>query len=188
MIIIVAGRRTDAKDATDKRFPLENSKSVKEEIKKFLKTSDVHTLISSGACGADLIAMEAAGELNIERLMILPFDEKEFREISVTDRPGEWHLIYDPLIEKLRQTGGLIELDYSEDDPDAFEKTNTVIMDKAGELSVKNSEKVMALIIWDGVPKNENDTTLHFKTEAMKRGFLVNEIKTIYHDQSQTAP
>ena len=186
MIIIVAGRRTDAKDATDRRFPLENTKSVKEEIKKQFKSSDAKTLISSGACGADLAAMEVASDLGIECYMILPFDENKFRNISVTDRPGEWQLIYDPLIEKLKSSKSLIVLGYSADDPLAFEKTNTVIMDKASELSVKRSEKVMALIVWDGIPKNENDTTLHFKNEAMKRGFLVNEIKTIHHDQSQT--
>ena len=39
----------------------------------------------------------------------------------------------------------------------------------------------MALIVWDGIAKNENDTTLHFKDEALKRGFLVNEINTIHH-------
>jgi len=181
MIIIVAGRRTDAKDASDKRFPLENTKSVKEEIKKQFKSSDAKTLISSGACGADLVAMEVAGESGIEQVMILPFDEVNFKKISVTDRPGDWQLIYDPLIEKLKKTKGLIVLDFSVDDPSAFEKTNTVIMDKAKELSVQRTEEVMALIVWDGIAKNENDTTLHFKDEALKRGFLVNEINTIHH-------
>ena len=182
MIIVVAGRRTDAYDAKDKRFPLENTKHVKDEIKKLFKSTLARTIISSGACGADLIAMQVAQESNLEKIMILPFDENNFRKISVTDRPGDWHLIYDPLIEKLKGTEGLVVLNYSVADPLAFEKTNMVILDKAFELSGKTSQPVMALIVWDGIAKNANDTTLHFKNEALKRGFLVNEIKTIHHD------
>ena len=181
MIIVLAGRRTDATDAKDKRFPLANTKMVRESIKDFFQNTDISTIISSGACGADLVAMDVAGESGIEQIMILPFDEKNFKKISVTDRPGDWQLIYDPLIKKLKNTKGLIVLDFSVDDPSAFEKTNTVIMDKAKELSVQRSEEVMALIVWDGIAKNENDTTLHFKDEALKRGFLVNEINTIHH-------
>src|SRR5687767_9402842 len=140
MIIIVAGRRTDAKDASDKRFPLENTKSVKGEIKKQFKSSDAKTLISSGACGADLVAMEVAGESGIEQVMILPFDEVNLKKISVTVRPGDWQLIYEPVIEKLKKTKGLIVLDVSVEEPSAFEKTNSLIMDRAKELSVQRTE------------------------------------------------
>ncbi|MGZ5189757.1 MAG: hypothetical protein ACXWCZ_01990 [Flavisolibacter sp.] len=182
MITVVAGRRTDAKDAKEKRFPLENIATVKDSIRKTFQSSNFKTLISSGACGADLIAMEVANEAGLECFMILPFDEQHFKKVSVTDRPGDWQVIYDPLIEKLKETEGLIVLDFSVDDPLAYEKTNTVILDKAYELSAKRSEVVMALIIWDGIAKDANDTTLHFKNEALKRGFLVNEIKTIHHD------
>lgn len=182
MIIVVAGRRTDSEDAKEKRFPLENTKFVKQSIQKEFKKSNAKTFISSGACGADLIAMEVADELGLECYMLLPFDEENFKTISVTDRPGDWHLIYDPLIEKLKSTNGLIVMNFSIDDPLAFEKTNTVILDKAKELSIKRSQQVMALIVWDGIAKDANDTTLHFKNEALKRGFLVNEINTIHHD------
>ena len=49
-------------------------------------------LVCSAACGADLIALQAAGRVSLRRRIVLPFEPSRFRDSSVVDRPGDWAL------------------------------------------------------------------------------------------------
>ena len=90
MIIALAGRRVDSADAKESRFPLRNVERVRTRARAVLKEKGATTLVSSAACGADLIAVSEAGQLGLRRRVILPFGRSRFQESSVTDRPGEW--------------------------------------------------------------------------------------------------
>ena len=61
-VIALAGRRTDAPDAANVRFPPANVDIVKERIRRHLERLTARTLVCSAACGADLVALDAAGE------------------------------------------------------------------------------------------------------------------------------
>lgn len=101
MIIALAGRRIDPADAKETRFPLRNIGRVRTGIRALLKEKAVTALVSSAACGADLIALSEAGQLGLTRRVILPFERGRFRETSVTDRPGDWGTLYDEILDAL---------------------------------------------------------------------------------------
>jgi hypothetical protein len=90
VIVAVAGRRIDAADAAVARFPLANRGLVARRIGAALGRLDATAVIASAACGADLLALEAAQRQGMRRRVILPYAEEWFLEDSVLDRPGRW--------------------------------------------------------------------------------------------------
>lgn len=183
MVAVLAGRRVDAADASTTRFPLENVKIVKEKLHRFFTDNKIDYLVCSGACGADLIALGVAGELNIPRKMVLPFDAETFRSSSVTDRPGNWGELFDAVNDELRKESNVVLLNYAEDDDAVYEKTNFDILNTADitfeNLSATSDRKKAAVIIWEGAPKDSGDTTDHFRKEAITRGYTIEEINCL---------
>lgn len=184
MIAVLAGRRVDAADAPVARFPLKNVEKVKEKLQRLFTANNIDYLVSSGACGADLIALDVAGHLDISRKMVLPFGAETFRSSSVTDRPGNWGELFDTIHEELKKQSNVITLKYTQDDDEAYEKTNFDILNTADILFEKSNdagdEKKVAIIIWEGAPKDSNDTTDHFRKEAGKRGYQIEEINSLH--------
>lgn len=190
MVVVLAGRRIDADDAQAKRFPLENVDKVRQKIHQSFLIKKPDWLVCSGACGADLIALDVAGKLNIKRKMVLSFEPDIFRASSVIDRPGNWGELFDAVYSDLNKENNVVILNYSEDDKDAYEKTNFEILKKAQTIFKEmkqqskqsfNSDikKNVAVIVWEGYPKDSNDTTDHFRREAMRRGYEVEEINCL---------
>ncbi len=192
MIVALAGRRIDAEDTDSARFPVNHIEKVKEELYQFFIEEKPDCLVCSGACGADLIALEVAGKLNIARKMMLPFAADLFRSTSVTDRKGNWGILFDSIYNELNEGSSVIILNFTKKDKDAYEKTNLAILKKADalfeELKAKenqqhilsSSQKKVAVIIWEGIPKNSNDTTDHFRQHAIKGGYSTKEINSLH--------
>lgn len=176
MVVALAGRRIDAPDAQASRFPSGFTNSVKQKLIICLSSVNATHLVSSGACGADLLALEAAEELGIGKTMILPFDADTFRSTSVTDRPGDWGIVYDKLVRVLKKENQLMELKLSKEDSEVYLETNFRILDQAQKIAEQSKQEIMALIVWEGKPKDADDTTYHFMQEAKKRNFIVKEI------------
>ena len=186
MVVALAGRRIDAPGAKALRFPFSLTGSVKRRLIACLRSVNAKHLVCSGACGADLLALEAAKELGIRKTMVLPFDAATFRSTSVTDRPGNWGSIYDEMVTALKRSNQLIELQYDKEDPDVYVNTNFSILDEAQKIAEQtgphnndgpgSAGKMMALVVWEGRSKNGDDTTYHFMQEAKKRNFIIKEI------------
>src|ERR1017187_7580444 len=130
MIIALAGRRVDSSDAKECRFPLRNVELVRTRVRAALIEMGAEALVSSAACGADLIALSEAGRLGLRRRVILPFERKRFRETSVTDRPGEWGPLYDHVLNEVEAAGDLVILQDVPDD-EAYSTANRAILDEA---------------------------------------------------------
>ena len=184
MIATLAGRRVDAPDASQPRFPPENIDKVKEQLKAFFSENKIDWLVCSGACGADLIALEEAGRCHIRRKMVLPFNANIFRASSVVDRPGDWGEKFAAIYDRLKKESGVVILPYDADDDNVYVKTNYDILNIADELLQEtgkvSEEKKVAIIIWEGTPKNSDDTTDHFRMEAIERGYIIKEINCLY--------
>jgi hypothetical protein len=90
--IALAGRRVDPPDASEVRFPAsaKNIEIVRQRIRNKLQTKRTTVIVSSAACGSDLLALSEAGNLGLRRRVVLPFDRDKFRTTSVTNRPGDW--------------------------------------------------------------------------------------------------
>jgi hypothetical protein len=177
MIVALAGRRVDAPDAKEKRFSPENAESVKERIRKFLQTENATALVSAAACGADILALEAAGELGIRRRVVLPYDKVTFKHASVIDRPGDWGERYDLILTEVDEKGDLIVDDYDED-VESYFAANHDILDQAEELAEETGQQLSAVVVWNGQTRGEEDVTGHFLEEAKQRGLKVTEINT----------
>lgn len=71
-IAALAGRRIDPQDADDLRFPLSEAEHVVHKLLRRFRQERVVRLVCSAACGADILALEAANELAIPATVILP--------------------------------------------------------------------------------------------------------------------
>ena len=177
MIIALAGRRVDATDAKEARFPLKSAGIVRERIHAFLKERAT-ALVSAAACGADLIALSEAGRLGIRRRVVLPFERHRFRETSVIDRPGDWGPIYDEVLDAVEAAGDLVVLP-AVSDAEAFAAANRGILDEALSLGRTMHQPAEAVLVWDGKSRGDHDVTEDFGTEARKRGLTVHEVRTV---------
>jgi hypothetical protein len=188
MVAAVAGRRIDAPDADEVRFPLAMKDVVRRRIVDLFSERTVTALVCSAACGADLLALDAAGELHIRRRVVLPFAPDKFRETSVTDRPGEWGPLYQDVIEEVSAEGDLIVLEDAQDDSHAYAAANSIILEQAAllaeERAASSSDAAavhgkLALAVWDGFPRGDGDMTAAFLQEARRVGFETVEVMTL---------
>src|SRR5918998_703810 len=115
----LAGRRVDEPGAERSRFPLTNVEAVAQRLRTVLADLEPEVLVSSAACGADLLALDAARTLGIRRRIVLPFDASRFRASSVIDRPGDWGSLFDLLYEEALSSNDVVILPREGDDADA---------------------------------------------------------------------
>jgi hypothetical protein len=178
MIIALSGRRVDAADSEQHRFPAERVPVVKERLRDFLRKSGATCLVSSAACGADLLALSETASLRLRRRIVIPFGREKFRETSVVDRPGNWGQLYDEMMDQVESAGDLVVLTGVSDD-DAYSEANHVILDEAIALGQNLKEVVSALLVWDGISRGPGDFTEEFGVEARQRGLETSAISTL---------
>ena len=190
-VVALAGRRVDPPNPDTPRFPPENVGLVRERVRAFLEERRAVALVCSAACGADLVALEAAGALGLRRRVVLPFDPATFRETSVTDRPGDWGPRYDGVIEAVTRAGDLVVLEGAGEGGAAYAAANERILDEALRLAGVAAapgreatgpvppERALAVIVWDGRSRGEDDATAGIAASARQRGLAVEEILTV---------
>jgi hypothetical protein len=180
MIIALAGRRVDAIDAQQQQFSpsRESVKMVRERIRALLQTQCATVLVSSAACGADLLALSEASNLGLRRRIILPFDREKFRATSVTDRPGDWGLLYNTVLNEVEANGDILIIQPDSED-NAYAEVNHVIVDEAISLGLELHQPVTAVLVWNGKSRGEGDITEEFGAYACKRGVPVIDIMTL---------
>jgi len=178
MIIALAGRRIDKSDADVRQFPLQNVGSVSVAMRRLLMKEGVTALVSSAACGADLIGLHEAGKLGLRRRVILPSGPGKFREASVVDRPGDWGGLYDTVLHQVEGSGDLV-IELAVGDTDPYRVVTHALLDEAAVLGAEGHETVEALMVWNGKITEETDYTAEFGEEARKRGLTILEIMTV---------
>lgn len=190
LVVALAGRRVDPADAPTERFPLRNAAEVQERLSGLFAERDATALVSSAACGADLLALAAAEALGLRRRVVLPFEPERFRRTSVTDRPGSWGAAFDRVVERLGRSGDLIVLENPGEDDAAYAETCEAILEEALQLAggVRTATGavergvttgVLAVIAWDGKPRSDDDLTARFAESARARGFPLAEVSTL---------
>ena len=175
MVVALAGRRIDAPDAKTSRFAPQHESIVAARLRQYFQEQDATALVCSAACGADLLALEVAGELNLQRCIVLPFPPARFRETSVIDRPGDWGERYDHVLAEVQDVS---VLNYPEDDPATYVLTNEAILDSAIALGKETHRPVVAAVVWDGRSRGPDDVTAQFLEKARARFGRVAEIGT----------
>jgi hypothetical protein len=135
-------------------------------------------LVCSAACGADLVALDAADELGIRRRVILPFEEARFRKTSVVDRGAEWGPLFDRIMADLRARNDVVTLEVADGEAAAYAAANTMILDDAQAVAAEAGDDVVAVLVWEGESRGEDDTTEAFGREAHLRGLPVLQVLT----------
>lgn len=179
LIVALTGRRIDAPNLANPRFPATNIGKVWERIERFFRDHEVATLVCSAACGADLLALASAGELGIRRRVVLPFASDRFRDTSVTDREGDWGSIYDRAIAEVKAAGELITLDLDTDNDQAYLCANLAILNESLLSAKASGDRAAAVLVWDGAHRGSGDITGSFGRKAGALGFELFEISTL---------
>ena len=180
MVIALAGRRIDAAGAAPARFPPENVSLVEQRLRRLLERETATAVVSSAACGADLVAQNIAGTLGLRLRVVLPFDRSRFRDTSVTDRGGGWGPVYDRLLHELDASGDVVTLATSGEDTAAYEAVNLAILDQAAAMGAEAGGEVLAVMVWEGASRGPDDLTAAFGEEARRRGLRVEQVLTLY--------
>jgi hypothetical protein len=79
-VLAVAGRRIDAEDAEERRFPAENETVVTARLREVMVARSAQAVVCSAACGADILTLETAAHLGLHRRVVLPFSRQQFRQ------------------------------------------------------------------------------------------------------------
>jgi hypothetical protein len=179
MVIALVGRRIDAPDTDRPVFPLASVDVVRQRVCDLLKHEAATALVCSAACGADLLSLEAAGDLGIRRRVVLPFDPGRFREISVVDRPGDWGPLFDKVIAEVTAKGDLVNLKLDSEADESYVRANRTILHEALNLAGSRHDSVCAVLVWNCVSRGESDITSAFGDAARSLGWRVLEVSTL---------
>jgi hypothetical protein len=178
-ILVAAGRRIDADPSETSRFPLQNVDIVRQRLRQIMLEHQPAGLVSSAACGADLLAQEVAADLGIRRWIVLPFAAACFRRTSVIDRPGNWGPIFDRLVGVLTAPGQVSDLRLDPAASDVYAATNLAILERALALTGGVISRVLAIVIWDGHARASSDYSAAFAEAARERGMRVLSVPTL---------
>lgn len=173
-VVVAAGRRVDAPDAQDARFPASNVDVVRKRIATFFAHEKPSALVSSGACGADLLSLEVAQKQRVKRYLVLGAEPAEFRKSSVTDRPGNWGELFDQAMKTSK-----VEVLKVPDGQEGYLETNLKLLDRAQAVAKQSGTTVLALVIWNEQSRGADDVTDHFLQHAKLRKIPVTQISTL---------
>lgn len=173
-ILVEAGRRVDAGDATVARFPTHSVPAVRKKIQRELEIQKPVAIVCSAACGADLLLLDVADQEHIYRYILLPSKPEEFRASSVTDRPGDWGDLYTKALRASK-----VEILRVPEGQEGYLETNLKLLDKAQALANQERTSVKALVVWDKKSRGPDDVTAHFREQAGLRKIPILEIYTL---------
>jgi hypothetical protein len=173
-VIVQAGRRVDDADSEATRFPAANVDLVRQRIKASFVRSKPLALVTAAACGTDLLALEIAGEMHIERFVLFPSAPEIFRSSSVTDRPGYWGGLFDRVLKEVN-----VEVLTLPEGQEGYLEANLRLLDRGQAIATQHRVQAEAMVVWDQKSRGPDDVTEHFLTQARLRHLSVIEISTL---------
>ena len=90
----------------------------------------------------------------------------------------EWGECFDRVLEDLGPDEHVISLDYSVRSGTAYVATNQAILERAQLIASNMHEAVLAVVVWNGASRGEQDATLEFLRAAKQARLLITDIST----------
>ncbi len=151
-VVVFSGHIIDHPNRPTPRFPADQEKAIKDELKKRIQAMNGAFGFASAACGSDILFLEAMQELGHEIHIILPFAGESFKKISVDIIPNSnWAERYEILIGNAASITYSSQDDYSGGAVD-FEFANQVLLGIGNLKSLVLDTDLKALAVWDENP------------------------------------
>jgi hypothetical protein len=177
-VLALAGRRIDAADAEERRFPPANEAMVAVRIRNMMVSAASQAVVCSAASGADILALEGAAQLGLGRRVVLPFSRRQFRATSVADRGGEWGRRFDSILQQL-QNEDILELNLQGGNNEAYATANAKIIDEAVGWASTTGRRALAMVVWNEFSRGETDLTDEFRRVAVDKKLEVIPVSTL---------
>jgi hypothetical protein len=177
-VLAVSGRRIDPDGADQPRFPAGNEALVALRIRNMMLSTTTKVVVCSGACGADILALEAAAQLGLGRRLVLPFGRQKFRATSVADRGEDWGRRFDAILQQLPGEH-IVELNLQQSSDQAYATANSEILDQAEGLASVAGRRTLAMVVWNGLSRGPTDLTDQFRKLAVDRNLEVIPVSTL---------
>ncbi len=178
MTVALAGRRIDAPGAAPARFPPSAVPAVRAALRTLFEAEGARALVCSAACGADLVALDVAGELGLRRRVVMHTAPSAFRDASVVDRPDpahDWGALFDRIVGEVEAQGDLVILD-AEPGTAGYVAATEALYREAERLS---DGTPLAIVVWEGATRGPGDLTARFADGARTRGWPIAEVPTL---------
>jgi Tetratricopeptide Repeats-Sensor len=177
-VLAIAGRRIDAEGTQQERFPAENEVLVAKRLRTMMVATACRGVVCSAACGTDILALESAGALGLERRVVLPFAVEKFRAMSVTDREEAWGERFDRILEQLPSRDVLV-LTPVGDASQAYAAANAAILEEAAAWGSVCEQQTLALVVWNGLSRGPSDVTNGFRKLAEQKKLECVSVSTL---------
>ncbi len=159
-VAVFVGHNTDRPGRLRPRFPADDhvlEQAVKSALLRTLRARDIGFGFASAAPGADILFLEALGELGAERYMVLPFNKEAFVERNYgCDLDGRWRRRFETLYEDLAPRGRVVlASDWPVDTEDGFSDVSYTFTARYhhGLATLKAAQLETGLVpmaVWDG--------------------------------------
>jgi hypothetical protein len=177
-VLALAGRRIDSAGAEEPRFPAGNEAMVAVRLRNMMISAASEAVVCSAACGADILALEAAAQLGLGRRVVLPFSREQFRETSVADRGEAWGRRFDAILQQM-PSEDILELNLAGRSTEAYATANAKIIDEAAGWASMTGRRTLAMVVWNGSSRDGTDLTDGFRRLAVERKLEVIPVPTL---------
>jgi hypothetical protein len=154
-VVVFSGHMIDRAGRGRPRFPATRERAVAAAIARELETSEATVGIASGACGGDILFLEAmlarpGGEVTV----VLPFDVEEFVQSSVRPRGvrggREWERRFRTIVGAGRATVVFAGTSRPADAAASYARANEVVAELAAARGRESGTTPVGLAVWDG--------------------------------------
>jgi class 3 adenylate cyclase len=147
-----SGHMFDMPGRKHSRFPSSSAPAARRELTCVLKECHVKIGYSALACGGDILFAETLLKLGGEIHIVLPFEEKTFRCVSVDLVPGkDWGRRFKAI---LKRAASVTILNPSGDpaEPENYEYCNRALLGMAKLKARSIGLDLQPVVMWDGQP------------------------------------
>jgi class 3 adenylate cyclase/tetratricopeptide (TPR) repeat protein len=152
-IAVFSGHMIDLPDRPQPRFPAAMEAQVYEAIKQRLLDFDIKIGYASGACGGDILFLEAILELQGEVHVVLPYPQEQFIADSVEIIPhSNWKQRFLNLLNQATEITIASKYPPNQDKASLFHYTSLLLHGLAKMRSQQFDTPLVPIALWDGKP------------------------------------
>lgn len=177
-VVVFSGHMIDRADRPQARFPASKAASAKERIQAQLdlwQISASDRVISSAACGSDILFLECCLDRQITPQVLLASPKEDFIQSSVAFAGPEWIRRFEQVC--ARSTVCILGQAFADQGLNVYARTNLWIVQKAENWIASSNAEGFALLVWNGVRRDQNPGgTAHFAQSVKENHWQISII------------